>query len=169
MNEQAASDVLTALATQVGAALTTRGQMLAVAESCTGGWVAKVLTDIPGSSAWLERGFVTYSNAAKQDMLGVSAQTLERHGAVSGPVVAEMARGALRHSRAQVALAVSGIAGPGGGSPEKPVGTVWLAWAAGEADPITRLMLLDGDRAAVRLQAVAAALHGLLDLLASHA
>ena len=168
MNEQTASVALAALATQVGVLLTTRGQMLAVAESCTGGWVAKVLTDIPGSSGWLERGFVTYSNAAKEEMLGVSRQTLERHGAVSGPAVAEMARGAIQHSRAQVALAITGIAGPGGGSPEKPVGTVWLAWTRRGADPITRRMRFDGDRAAVRLQAVQAALQGLLDLLDGH-
>lgn len=151
----------TVLASALAARLRAREEMLACAESCTGGWVAKICTDLAGSSAWFERGFVTYSNAAKQEMLGVSAATLEAWGAVSEPVVREMAVGALAHSRAQWSLAISGIAGPGGGSPEKPVGTVWMAWA-GPGDWLeARCFRFAGDRQAVRQQAVAAALGGL--------
>jgi nicotinamide-nucleotide amidase len=132
------------------------------AESCTGGWISKVATDIAGSSAWFDRGFVTYSNAAKQAMLGVRAETLDTHGAVSEPVVLEMVAGALGRSQAQVAVAVSGIAGPGGGSPDKPVGTVWLAWSVPGTPPWSQRLQLTGDREAVRRQAVQAALLGLL-------
>jgi len=141
-------------------------KQLAVAESCTGGWLAKCLTDSAGSSAWFERGFVTYSNAAKREMLGVSAGTLAEHGAVSEAVVREMAQGVLAHSRADVAVAISGIAGPGGGTPDKPVGTVCFAWAAraGFEEVVTRRF--DGDRDAVRRHAVRYALERLLDLLA---
>src|SRR5512135_3018157 len=121
-------DTLSMLAMQVGAGLKARGLMLATAESCTGGWVAQAVTAIAGSSDWFDRGFVTYSDAAKQEMLGVSAGTLGRHGAVSEHTAREMAAGALAHSRAQVALAITGIAGPGGGSSEKPVGMVCFAW-----------------------------------------
>ena len=153
------------LAVLLGDALFDRQWQVAVAESCTGGWIAKSLTDIPGSSAWFDRGFVTYSNAAKQDMLGVQADTLAAHGAVSEPVVREMAEGALAHSRARLTVAVSGIAGPGGATPGKPVGTVWLAWA-GEGMPTrSACYRFDGDREAVRRQAVEAALQGLLDCL----
>ncbi|MGH8369528.1 MAG: CinA family protein, partial [Gammaproteobacteria bacterium] len=120
---------LAALAEQLARRLLERGLKLACAESCTGGWIAKCLTDIAGSSDWFERGFVTYSNSAKQDALGVSAETLSMHGAVSEQSVREMAVGVLRHSQAQVAVAVSGIAGPTGGSADKPVGTVWIGWA----------------------------------------
>jgi nicotinamide-nucleotide amidase len=141
------------------------GLRLAVAESCTGGWLAKVVTDLPGSSAWLDRGFVTYSNAAKQEMLGVGVETLAAQGAVSEPVVAEMALGALAHSHAQVAVAISGVAGPGGGSPEKPVGTVCLAWAWPEGRIETRRFHFDGDRDAVRRRSVQAALDGLIERL----
>ena len=153
------------LAAQVGAALVAQGMMLSTAESCTGGGVASAVTDIAGSSAWLDRGFVTYSNQAKVDMLGVSDVTLERFGAVSEATVREMVAGVLRHSQAQVALAVSGIAGPGGGTPDKPVGTVWFAWGIKEGETISRLHLLAGDRAEIREQAVRIALQGVLDLL----
>ena len=112
----------------LAARLVARNEMLATAESCTGGWVAKVCTDLAGSSAWFDRGFVTYSNQAKQDMLGVSATTLDTCGAVSEEVVTEMVNGALAGSRAGWALAISGVAGPDGGTAEKPVGTVWFAW-----------------------------------------
>lgn len=131
--------------------------MLTCAESCTGGWIAKVLTDRAGSSAWFDRGFVTYSNRAKQQMLGVSPATLARHGAVSRETALEMAQGALANSDAQYALAVTGIAGPGGGSEEKPVGTVWIA-CAGEGFAAAVCEKFEGDRQAVRLATVKSAL-----------
>lgn len=123
--------------------------MLATAESCTGGLIAGACTDLPGSSAWFERGFVTYSNEAKTELLGVDAALIATHGAVSEPVVRAMVLGALQHSRAQVALAVTGVAGPTGGSAEKPVGTVWFGWAT-PAGVHTEVQHFDGDRAAVR-------------------
>jgi nicotinamide-nucleotide amidase len=143
--------------------LVSGGLRLAAAESCTGGWVAKVCTDAAGSSRWFERGFVTYSNEAKEELLGVRADTLARLGAVSEATVREMAAGALRHSRADVALAISGIAGPGGGSADKPVGTVWFAWAWRDGRVAVRCERFGGDRDAVRRAAVATALGGLLD------
>lgn len=154
---------LESLAAEVGQALVRKGWMLATAESCTGGWIAQVATAIAGGSEWFERGFVTYSNAAKQEMLGVQAETLAQHGAVSEATVREMATGALAASRAQIAVAVSGIAGPGGGSADKPVGTVWIAWAgtAGVGVVATRYHFA-GDRHAVRAQTVQQALHGVL-------
>ena len=155
-----------ALAARVGEALKSRGWMLATAESCTGGGIAQAVTAVAGSSAWFERGFVTYSNLSKQQMLGVRDATLVAHGAVSEAPVREMAQGALRHSAAQVALAVSGIAGPGGGTPEKPVGTVWLAWITVDGRIMATRKYFPGDRDEVRAQAVRAALQGLLDLLA---
>lgn len=161
MNER-----LDAIAARLGATLLERGLRLTLAESCTGGWIAKVVTDIPGSSAWFERGFVTYSNAAKAELLGVRPQTLDAHGAVSEPVVLEMAAGALAHSRAQVAVAVSGIAGPAGGSADKPVGTVWFAWSIPDARPWTERLQFAGDRGEVRHQAVRVALEVLLERLA---
>jgi nicotinamide-nucleotide amidase len=155
------------LAERLGAVLLSRGEWLAVAESCTGGWLAQSVTAIAGSSAWFDRGFVTYSNAAKADMLGVPESTLERHGAVSEATARAMAQGALAHSRADWSVAVTGIAGPGGGTPEKPVGTVCFAWAQrdGGCEALTRRFI--GDRAAVREQAVALALNGLLERLAT--
>lgn len=147
---------------QLADALQAKGWMLATAESCTGGWIAKVCTDLAGSSVWFERGFVTYSNEAKQDMLGVKAETLGQYGAVSEAVTAEMATGALRHSRAQVAVSVSGIAGPGGGSATKPVGMVCFGWAVQDGEVRTETCHFDGDREAVRLQAVEHALRGVL-------
>jgi nicotinamide-nucleotide amidase len=152
------------LAAQLGDALQQRQLMLATAESCTGGWVAKVITDVPGSSHWFERGFVTYTNRSKQEMLGVSAQTLEHHGAVSEETVLEMANGALAHSQAQVAVAISGIAGPGGGSEHKPVGTVCLAWA-GLHHSRSQTYRFDGEREAIRRQAVTTALQGMRDYI----
>lgn len=154
------------LAVQVGDRLRNRGWMLATAESCTGGWIAKAMTDVPGSSGWFERGLVTYSNDAKVELLGVKRITLEQHGAVSGETVAEMAAGALAHSPAQLAVAVSGVAGPDGGTPAKPVGTVWLAWAVRDQPVRTRRFQFGGNREAVRQQAVRAALEGILDVLA---
>ncbi len=155
-------DELSSLSMQVGEALRSRAWLLTTAESCTGGWVAKVVTDTAGSSAWFERGFVTYTNEAKREMLGVSAETLAAHGAVSERTVAEMARGALRGSAADVSLAISGIAGPGGGSLDKPVGMVCLGWAATGGRTRVHTARFPGDREAVRRQAVVAALKGLL-------
>ena len=154
-----------ALATQVGAALKAHGLMLTTAESCTGGGVASALTDIGGSSVWFERGFVTYSNEAKRDMLGVAQETLVRFGAVSEAVVREMVAGALQHSQSGMALAVSGIAGPDGGTADKPVGTVWFAWGIKDGTCVARLHRLAGSRAEVREQAVRIALQGVLDML----
>lgn len=152
----------TAIVTQLAGRLQHRGWWLACAESCTGGGIAAALTDVAGSSAWFDRGFVTYSNQAKQEMLGVSADTLARCGAVSRETVIEMARGALDHSRAQLSVAVSGVAGPGGGTPDRPVGTVWIAWAT--ADGVVAVCEhFAGDRAAVRAATVDAALRGLLE------
>ena len=158
---------MNSLAAQVGAALKAHGMMLATAESCTGGGVACAVTEIAGSSAWFDRGFVTYSNQAKVDMLGVSPDTLARFGAVSEATVHEMVAGALRNSQAQIALAVSGIAGPGGGTVEKPVGTVWFAWGIKEGVSVARLLLLAGNRAEIRTQAVHIALQGIVELLES--
>ncbi len=153
---------LAALSAQLGEALAGLGKRLAVAESCTGGWIAKLITDVPGSSAWFDRGFVTYSNAAKQDMLGVSAQTLRMQGAVSEATVRAMAQGVIAHSLADIAAAVSGIAGPGGGSAQRPVGTVWIAWAQRTNEVQAQCFQFEGDREAVRRQAVREALRGLL-------
>lgn len=155
------------LAQAAGHALRQRGLMLAVAESCTGGWIAQTVTSIEGSSAWFDRGFVTYTNIAKREQLGVSATTLARQGAVSEPTVRAMAEGALAHSHAELALAVTGIAGPGGGSAEKPVGTVWIAWAGKRRDTVAQRYQFAGDRAQVRRQSVAAALAGLMVFLGS--
>jgi nicotinamide-nucleotide amidase len=135
--------------------------MLASAESCTGGMVAAACTDLAGSSAWFERGFVTYSNAAKTQQLGVEAALIAQHGAVSEAVARAMAQGALFHSKAQVTLAITGVAGPAGGTLDKPVGTVWFAWAMPEGIH-SELRHFEGDRAAVRQ---ASALHSLLGLL----
>lgn len=135
---------------------------LATAESCTGGLVAAACTDLPGSSQWFERGFVTYSNAAKTELLGVDAALIVRDGAVSESVAMAMVQGAINHSRAEVAVAVTGIAGPDGGSAKKPVGTVWIAWSVLGKTTATRHHFA-GDRAAVREQTVLSALQGLID------
>ena len=138
---------------------------LVSAESCTGGWVAKKITDLAGSSAIFDRGFVTYSNQAKQEMLGVLKNTLDHYGAVSEHVVAEMVIGALKHSQADIALAISGIAGPGGGTDEKPVGTVCFGWMKREEKPVVKTLLLEGDRAEIRRQAVDISLGGIIKLI----
>ncbi len=144
--------------------LRTRGCMMATAESCTGGLIAAACTDLAGSSDWFERGFVTYSNAAKTELLGVPADLIAQHGAVSEPVARAMAEGALAHSHAQASVAVTGVAGPGGGSADKPVGTVWFGWCVGGATR-TEVQHFAGDRAAVRAQAVAHGLRRLLEAL----
>lgn len=160
---------LEALSIRVGEVLLNRKLMLACAESCTGGWVSEVVTATAGSSQWFERGFVTYSNAAKQELLGVTADTLRREGAVSEAVVREMAAGALRRSHAQVALAISGVAGPTGGSPGKPVGTVCFAWTLRGGEPMAETRHLAGDRESVRRLSVIHALQGLLGILGEQA
>ncbi|MDP2827414.1 MAG: nicotinamide-nucleotide amidase [Sulfuricellaceae bacterium] len=155
-------ETLYQLAEETGLALKAKGWMLATAESCTGGWVGEAVTAISGSSAWYDRGFITYTNESKQEMLGVSSATLEQFGAVSEETVREMAAGALRHSRANISVAISGIAGPTGGSPGKPVGTVCLAWAVRDGTVESERCLFAGDRQAVRRQAVERALRGVL-------
>jgi nicotinamide-nucleotide amidase len=154
---------LDALARRVGARLKQKGLLLATAESCTGGWVAQVVTSVSGSSEWFDRGFVTYSNDAKREMIGVRVETLDRHGAVSEETAHEMAAGALTASRAQIAVAITGVAGPTGGTPQKPVGMVCFAWAVrgGAVDSTTQHFA--GDREAVRRESVIFALQGVVD------
>lgn len=157
------------LARRVGEALRDAGWYVATAESCTGGWISQCLTAIAGSSEWFERGFVTYSNAAKSDMLGVPEETLAAHGAVSQAVAAAMAEGAIRHSRADWTVAVTGIAGPDGGVAGKPVGTVCFGWANRQGEYWVATAHFAGNREAVRAQAVAYALTGLLARLPGEA
>ena len=152
---------LDALSQATGARLLAARQMLVTAESCTGGWIAKAVTDVAGSSAWFDCGMAAYSYEAKQALLGVRPQTLETHGAVSRETVVEMVSGALVHSGATLAVAVTGIAGPGGGSEDKPVGTVWIAWKRRGGYAKAEVFHFDGDRDAVRRQTVASALAGL--------
>jgi len=154
-------DHLSQLAARVGEQLREGHHMLVTAESCTGGWIAKVVTDIAGSSDWFDCGMAAYSYEAKQALLGVSPQTLEVHGAVSRETAIEMVSGALVHSGASVGVAVTGIAGPGGGSADKPVGTVWIAWKRRGGYARAELFQFDGDRESVRRQTVAAALRGI--------
>ena len=156
---------ITLIVEQLAELLIERNKKLTVAESCTGGWIAKVLTDLVGSSVWFERGFVTYSNQAKHEMLGVADAVLESCGAVSQETVSEMATGALKNSHADFSLSVSGIAGPGGGSEDKPVGLVWFAWADKEGMITSSQKIFSGDRNEVRKQAVIFALIGLIKLL----
>lgn len=151
------------LARRLGAVLVARGWRMAAAESCTGGGVAHAVTEIAGSSAWFERGFVTYSNDAKHEMLGVPEDTLRMHGAVSAATAEAMVTGALTHSHADLAVAITGVAGPGGGSEDKPVGTVWIAWAVRGHPPEARCDQLDGDRAAIRAASIRIALEGLIE------
>ena len=158
-------DNLYGLAQRLGGLLRQRGLKLATAESCTGGWVGQAITSVPGSSEWYDRGIIAYSNQAKQDMLGVSETTLGRFGAVSEQTVTEMVSGALQRSGADLALAISGVAGPGGGTGEKPVGIVCFAWGRKGAEAVVETRYLQGDRAAVRRQAVEIALQRMLDLV----
>jgi len=153
------------LAEEVGQRLQAAGLVLATAESCTGGWLSKVVTDIPGSSAWFDRGFVTYGNPAKRELLGVSAAAIADHGAVSEEVAREMAQGALKRSQAGVAVAITGIAGPAGGTEDKPVGTVCFAWVRAGRSPLSQRVQFAGNREEVRHQSVRLALEHLLELL----
>jgi nicotinamide-nucleotide amidase len=152
------------LARRIGARLKDAVAVLATAESCTGGWAAQVATSVAGSSAWFDRGFVTYSDAAKRELLGVRAETLERHGAVSEQTAREMALGALNRSAATIAVSITGVAGPGGGTPHKPVGTVCFAWATGQGVK-SETRRFPGDRESVRRQSVIRALEGVLATL----
>ena len=156
---------LTLQAEQVAEVLRNAGLRMATAESCTGGWIAKICTDLVGSSDWFEGGFVTYSNEAKQIMIGVSADTLQQHGAVSEAVAHKMAQGAVLNSLAEVAVAVTGIAGPGGATENKPVGMVCFGWKKPGQAATTETQYFDGDREAVRAQTVAHALQGIVKLL----
>lgn len=159
-----ADDALLKLSTELGAALQKRHWSMALAESCTGGWASQVVTMCKGSSSHFERGFVTYSNLSKTEMLGVSENTLEKHGAVSEETAREMASGALRNSNAQISAAITGIAGPDGATPGKPVGTVCFAWATIDGVLKSEIRHFDGDRDAVRRQSVVAALEGVREL-----
>lgn len=153
------------LSRTVGERLKAAGAVLVTAESCTGGWVAQALTSVAGSSEWFERGFVTYSDNAKRELLGVRAETLSQHGAVSEETAREMARGALERSRGTLALSVTGVAGPGGGSAEKPVGMVCFAWAGKAGELRSETCNFRGDRESVRRQSVVRALQGVLEAL----
>jgi nicotinamide-nucleotide amidase len=155
----------TMLAAQLADCLLTKGWTLATAESCTGGWIAKCCTDLAGSSAWFERGFVTYSNEAKQEMLGVAPEELETEGAVSETVALSMARGVRNRAGVNTALSVTGIAGPDGGTADKPVGTVWFSWSVDGQAARSEVMQFAGGRDAVRRQTVAHAMRGLLSLV----
>jgi len=166
-SSQPGDDDLRELAQRVGNALKAQHLMLVTAESCTGGWIAKTATDLAGSSDWFDSGIVAYSYEAKQAFLGVRPHTLETHGAVSRETVIEMVSGALVHSGASIAVAVTGIAGPSGGTSDKPVGTVWLAWKRRGGYPAAKSFHFDGDRDSVRRQTVEAALKGLQELAGS--
>ena len=155
------------LVTDMALQLTAIGWKMATAESCTGGWIAKCCTDLTGSSAWFERGFVTYSDAAKKDALGVDARILQEAGAVSRAVALQMAEGARRRAAVDITVAVTGIAGPDGGTLDKPVGTVWFAWSREDHAPDAEVVCFRGDRDAVRRQTVAHALRGLIERMAS--
>ena len=156
-----------ALAGRLGTALREAELRLVTAESCTGGWIAEAVTAVPGSSAWFDRGFVAYSNEAKHEMLGVAVSLIETHGAVSEPVAAAMVQGACARRSDLAAVAVSGVAGPGGGTATKPVGMVCLALAVGGGPTCTRTLRFDGDRTEIRRQAVCAAMSGLIEALES--
>ena len=158
-------ETLYRLSARLGRLLKRRELMIATAESCTGGWIGQAITMVPGSSEWFERGFITYTYISKREVLGVKPRTLARYGAVSEQVVEEMARGALAHSHAQVSVAISGVAGPSGGTPEKPVGTVCLAWALKRGPLVVETRRFRGDRNTVRRRSVAHALRGALKIL----
>ncbi|MGR9073087.1 MAG: CinA family protein [Gammaproteobacteria bacterium] len=159
------NDDLTTLAKQVGELLKKRGLKIATGESCTGGWIAKTITDIPGSSLWFDRGFITYSDASKIQMLGVNEETLAKYGAVSEQAAREMAEGALKNSEADLAVVVTGIAGPDGGTDQKPVGTVFIAWKIKSKDCVVAGQRFQGGRRQVREQTVEAALAGLKEIV----
>jgi nicotinamide-nucleotide amidase len=165
MSEIPSDESLQTLARSIGERLHARKEFMATAESCTGGLIAKLCTDIAGSSRWFERGLVTYSNASKHELLGVSTATLEQSGAVSAAAVQEMVQGLLKAAPVQWAIAVSGIAGPARGSADKPVGTVWIGWGGAGAAVSSSRFLIAGDRDAVRRRSVLAALRGLEVLL----
>jgi len=148
------------LAQQLGLLLKSKEKMIATAESCTGGWLAQIITEVSGSSAWFDRGFVTYSNAAKMQMLGIKSETLDKFGAVSAQTAVEMVKGALDHSDADCAIAVTGIAGPEGGTAEKPIGTVFIAWAYKNQEVKVIQKKLTGNRHEIRRQTVKIALEG---------
>jgi len=158
-------NVYQVLVERLASELIKRNARIATAESCTGGWIAKVITDMPGSSAWFEYGFVSYGNTAKTTMLGVNPVLIEKHGAVSAAVAEAMVTGALAAANAELALAVTGIAGPDGGTPEKPVGTVWFAFAAAGKGVVSACQHFAGDRDTVRRQTVSTALTGVLKYL----
>lgn len=160
-DDEAIADLTAALAAELKA----HGRRIATAESCTGGWIAKVCTDLAGSSAWFERGYVSYSNESKQELLGVRPALIHRFGAVSAEVAAAMAAGARQRADVDYALSVSGVAGPDGGSPDKPVGTVCFGWALTDSESETETLLFVGDRDAIRRQTVAYALKGILSRL----
>lgn len=159
-------ETLYRLAVRVGQRMKRKELMIATAESCTGGWIGQAITMVPGSSEWFERGFITYTNISKREMLGVRSASLAKHGAVSEQVVREMAQGALASSHAQISVAVSGVAGPGGGSPGKPVGTVCFAWARKGKGVKVETRRFRGDRDQVRNRCVQHALKGVLALAA---
>jgi len=161
ITEQALQD----LAQELGECMTAKGLKLASAESCTGGWMSKIITDIPGSSEWFETSIVCYSNDSKSKLLGVSPTTIDEHGAVSGETVLAMTDGLFDHSAADVAISISGIAGPDGGTEEKPVGLVWLCWGKRDKSSYAHPYNFDGDREQVRLQSIETALNAILDLL----
>jgi nicotinamide-nucleotide amidase len=163
MSDHYNDEALMALAVTLGQGLQRADKMLVTAESCTGGWVAQSVTAIAGSSAWFDRGFVTYSNEAKQEMLGVKADTLATYGAVSEPTAREMVAGALAHSRATIAISITGVAGPSGGSPAKPVGTVCIGWAQRGQPAMAKTYSFSGDREAIRRQSVGVALEGVIE------
>lgn len=166
MNIRYDDEALATLAAALAAELKAHGRRLATAESCTGGWIAKVCTDLAGSSDWFERGYVSYSNDSKQELLGVRPADIHRFGAVSEEVAMAMANGARERAGVDYALSVSGVAGPGGGSPDKPVGTVCFAWAMSDEGGETETLLFAGDRDDIRRQTVVHALKGLLSRLA---
>lgn len=168
MSTPTPADDIGALVADLARALLSRGWMLATAESCTGGLIAAACTELAGSSAWFDRGVVVYSYQAKTDLLGVPTALIQAHGAVSEAVARAMVEGALAHSAAQVAVAVTGVAGPGGGTPDKPVGTVWLAWGVRGQATVARRHWWPGDRVEVRRQTVRQALAGLLQAVDGH-
>ena len=159
--EQALLDAVNAIGTKLKA----KKEMLATAESCTGGWVGQVITSVPGTSHWFDRGFITYSNAAKREMLGVPTETLTRFGAVSEQTARAMAEGVLPNSQARYALSITGIAGPEGGTPEKPVGHVCFAWAGHNLETVSECVRFDGDRQQVRIQAVLHSLERMAEVI----